>query len=71
MEGWPEKVRENFRMEALSWEEVFFSVDRCVDTAGVHDVAEHDFAGLEVGLAEADFEELKDADLHELSQWPF
>lgn len=34
-----------------------------VEAAGVEDVAEHDFAGLEGGLAEADFEELHDADL--------
>jgi len=34
-----------------------------VDAPGVEDVAEHDLAGLEGGLAEADLEELHDADL--------
>jgi len=34
-----------------------------VEAPGVEDVAEHDFAGLEGGLAEAHFEELHDADL--------
>ena len=37
--------------------------DYVVDADGVEDVAEHDFAGLEGGVAEAELEELEDADL--------
>ena len=66
LERGPEVVGEDLGVKALVWAEALVFADGVVDAARLLDVSAHDDAVLELGFADAAFEEFEHADLQKL-----